>query len=482
MVDIPHGIKAAFGRLRAQYPFYISLNRLNGKYYVYRQSSRYNPETKDYKTISEYLGRITEEGIFLKKGFGSAVTLEQAKEIIQLNGGQVLMPGKTPEIAPPKQEANDIDEDDKKILTALSMNGRMEIPYMKKIMSIQSNNIRYRIERLEKKFGIKYFAVIEPDKLGYEEHIAFVKFRDKLPDINVIKKSLENNSYVQFASLTTGKYDMILYFLTEKEYTPKREVIRSLKHEIFQNYNSEWYTSPFYRNYGYIQIKSLFFDNILKERVWFRSKEESRPQKNQITNREYAVLKELSFDGKRELSKIDKDYGFDPGRSNYTYNQLKQKKTIYRISISMQKIPIKYVAIIQANIINSKDFVNKGRQKLLENMLEIDYGLTNKYVLQGDFDTPHGIIFFAPITQDKQLEDIRKKLENIDGIELNIIISSHIISGSLCYRRYDNLHNPIFDVLKNEYGKKFEEQRIKYEQSEKIIKAKYDFRSVEIKS
>lgn len=293
MVDIPLGIKTAYERLRVQYPFYISLNRLNGKYYVYKQSSKYNSETKDYKTVSEYLGRITEGGVFIKKGFRSNMSLEQANEIIKLNGGQVIMPGVS-SIPESRREAaasqeDELDEDDKKILTALSMNGRIEIPYMKKIMGIKSNNIRYRIERLEKKYGIKYLAVLEPEILGYKEHVAFIKFKDKMPKVEEIRTTLEKNPYVQFAILTNGKYDLFIYFLTEKsylkDYLKEADIMYSIKMTLFPDYDIETFNmSHFYRTYGYIPLRDLFFEKVLKKNVWHRTKINPQPKEYEITN------------------------------------------------------------------------------------------------------------------------------------------------------------------------------------------------------
>ena len=54
-------------RLKQEYKFYIALSKINGKYYVYRHTTRWDKEIRKVKSISKYLGKINENGIFAQK-------------------------------------------------------------------------------------------------------------------------------------------------------------------------------------------------------------------------------------------------------------------------------------------------------------------------------------------------------------------------------------------------------------------------------
>ena len=464
MQNAPDKIREAYEKIKKEYPFYIALKLINGKYYIYKQSSRRNPEGKT-KVISEYIGRITEDGAIVKKAVSKETELSNAAAIIVAHGGKVVLPEKTENKMYSTANGLVIDKVDEKILTALSMNGRIEAPHMRKIMSIKHLDIRYRIEGLEKRFGIRYLAVIDPlDKIHYEEHVAFVKFKNRLPSSKEIKDILGRNPYVQLAVLTTGDYDLLIYFLPEKEYTSKRDTIYALECS-FPGYETEWHVSLFYRSYGYIPLRDDFFEKVLVKKIWHKTKDNPRPLAAQMTFREYVVLRELCANGDRNLVAIDKKYRFDAGKSQYTYHKLKSSRIINRITITMSNLPVKYVAVFHIKVVDSGKFLGEGRVKLLRNIMEEKTGVTNTYALEGSIDTPHSIIFFAPIISDEQFDEIKGDLEGIDGTNLSINIGRNIILGSFCYRRYDNAHNPIAEILEEEYGIPHNKEKLDYETS-----------------
>ncbi|MDE1870156.1 MAG: hypothetical protein KGH71_04195, partial [Candidatus Micrarchaeota archaeon] len=82
MLTLPDKIKVTLGRLRAEFKFHVSLKKINGKYYVYRQTTAWNKSTKKLKVLSTYLGRITGEGAFIKKEITQDDELENAKSVI----------------------------------------------------------------------------------------------------------------------------------------------------------------------------------------------------------------------------------------------------------------------------------------------------------------------------------------------------------------------------------------------------------------
>jgi DNA-binding Lrp family transcriptional regulator len=483
MDNVPQEVASAFDRLRGACDFYISLNRVRDKYYVYRQTSRYDKDRHRPRTVCEYLGRITPSGAFIKKVVSAEDELKNAKEIIRALAGKVVTPDDVQvKIKVPAARASEaLDEDDKKILMALSMNGRIETPHMKKVMGISKENIDYRIKRLEKRYGIEYTAVVEPDNLGYEEFLAFIKFNGGVPSAEVIKKELSKESRVQLAILTNGSYDVLLHLLVEKDARSRLAVLQNLEQNLFPNYDVRWSFTPLLRTYGYVRLRDEFFEGLLKNRIWCRTNEQRRPAASQITQREYAVLRELSATGKEDFTEIDRKYGFDRGMSQYTYHQLRSSNTIYRITASMQKLSVKYIGIVQMTFTNAQKFKN-GKLKLLQDIMDNVAGTTNKYALIGDIATPYGVIFLIPVTEEKEFEEIISSLQRIEGTSTEVTMGRSTIIGSLCYRRYDNRsHHPTWKILKEAYGVEPPE-KIEYEPTATTKTSRVDIRGLPMQS
>jgi len=478
--DAPARVKDAFEEIKKKYPFYVALANISSRYYVYRRTSRWDKGKGKAIAVSEYLGRIKDDGTYIKSRESAKNELEKARAVILKYGGTVNVPEK---VMQPKWQAEkerkliNADEADKKILMALSMNSRISVPYMSKLMDIKGVNIPHRIRRLERKYGIRYFAVIEPGKLDFVELMAFIKFENNIPSLKEIKDALDKNPHVQFAMLTTGDYDVLIYFLAEK--SAIGGTIWELENNAFPNYDTEWHVSVFIRHNGYIPMRGRFLDEVLKNKVWYKNKDSLKAPPEKITQREYAVLHELNLNGKEDFTNIDKKYGFDIGRSQYTYHQLKESKTIYRMTISMQNLPIKYIALLQLSIINREKF-RAGRPKLLLNIAEKEPGLINKYALVGDVDHPRGAIFLAPIMEEEQLEKIRSELQKIEGTKLRVTIGRDTIVGSLCFRRYDNAHSTQYQVLREEYKMPVEKERLDYEGTKTTKRRHLDIRGVPI--
>ena len=58
-------------------------------------------------------------------------------------------------------------------------------------------------------------------RFGYINYIAFVKFKDKRPTYEEMKKQLEAIPYVQVAMTTKGTYDMVIFLVAETCYLRK---------------------------------------------------------------------------------------------------------------------------------------------------------------------------------------------------------------------------------------------------------------------
>ncbi|MGH2639978.1 MAG: hypothetical protein ACRDF4_11975, partial [Rhabdochlamydiaceae bacterium] len=92
MKKLPSAVADALERARKELGGNVSVSRLNGHYYLYRRSTRWDKEKKRVRSVADYLGKITDEGTFIRKGAGED-SLERAREVIVARGGSVVLPG-----------------------------------------------------------------------------------------------------------------------------------------------------------------------------------------------------------------------------------------------------------------------------------------------------------------------------------------------------------------------------------------------------
>jgi DNA-binding Lrp family transcriptional regulator len=436
-MSTPLKVTEAYEKLKKEYPFYVALKKINGKYYLYKQTSHAD-ENKKVKVITEYLGRVKDDGVFIKKVISKDTELENAKTLILARGGKVILPERTEEgeYLPVKELMS--DEIDKKILTTLSMNARASLAFMGRQIGLSQNATYNRVKHLEEKYGIRYMAEINVEKLGFLPLLIMVKFIDKSPSIKEVIDALKDESRVQLVFTTKGDYDLVIYALAKNVTSEETiDTVVKLRMGGLIKYPGKWYVTLFWKHsLGYIPLRDEFIDSI----------------KDNLLKREYAILKELNKNGIMDFTEIDKKYGFDNGRSQYTYYRLKEKGIISRITISEQELPIKYVGVILKEIIDEKKFRKNRVNSLLDILDETNFP-TTKYILTGDYGNPDGSILFMPIFNPGHLEANVEKLSSFDlGLNIRTWIITNILLGSFCFRKFDLAYASQYGPLEREYG------------------------------
>lgn len=172
-MKISDAIERTYLKLREEYDFYIALEFINGNYYVYRHKSLYDKATKKRKTESEYIGKITREGAFVKKAATKGEKrLEEAKAIIESYGGKVSW-------SAIEEDRESIITDtgiDSGILTELSGNARESTSNISKKLGVSESAIANHIRNLEEKFGIKYTIDMTLEQFHHYQFIAMARF------------------------------------------------------------------------------------------------------------------------------------------------------------------------------------------------------------------------------------------------------------------------------------------------------------------
>lgn len=458
-MQAPDAVRDSFKRVQASLKFKVYLKAINGKFYVYRQVSAWDRAGKRVRVQSTYIGRIKSDGTYIRKEETSNDEIENAKAIIFRHGGKVVMPNEQRAMA---EELGFVSDTDKKLLTCLSMNARASRKFIGSIAGLSASAAHYRIKHLEERFGIRYIPEIDTMKLGFLTYLVFVKFYNEKPTLEEIKQVMDGVPRVQFVGATSGNYDLIILLLAEDSNKAAASVYTMRRNEVLGKYDSRWDITPFDTSYGTLPMREKFFE-VLEERIWKRSKERPKPEHDSLSNREYSVIKELNLSGMTEFSNIDSKYGFDRGASQYAYYKLKDRGILKEITITMQKLPLRYNAIAVTELVNGLN-LNKTRTNLFSEIIDEDKSeILNKYSLVGDIGVPNGVIFFFPAVTENGLQDVEEKLKiTLEGFRVSCLIITSVILGCLCYRSFDNRYSKQYEMLVKEKILK-QNDKIKYD-------------------
>lgn len=455
-MKLPAKIEKTLQSLKGRYPHSVGIKLINGKCYVYQSRSIWDKETKKIRVIANYLGRILEDGTFVeaRKRIGeekTAVIITHEKRLVR----RERKPGLEYE------SILHVSETELTVLQALSMNGRISMSGLAKLLDLRSGTgAQWQKRKAEKKFGIKYITEIDVARLGYLTFLTFIKFSETVPSAEVIKRVLENEPRIQLVALLSGKYDLLIYSLVKDVREVDDFIYRLQSLSELSKYPSAWYTTPNLVTLNLIPLRDGFF-GLLEESVWKRSKENPRPERGQLSEREWLVLRELNNNGAINFTEIDKRYSLEKGGARYTYHKLLDKGIINRITITLTSLPIKYNGIILTDIIDGHLFEETRPSLLLEIISDSD-GPINKYILVGDVDNPHGGVFIAPVFTEGGLQNCEESLGKTKGLRISTLVITDTIIGSFCYRRFDRTYTKQHQILVEKYKMLRQQPKIDY--------------------
>jgi DNA-binding Lrp family transcriptional regulator len=424
MQEIPEAVSTALDAIREGKKHYVEIKVIKGRFCVFESTSRWDKAKGRPRKVTNYLGTITETGIFTP--------------------GKKRVP-KQEDNEPHKQQA-ELTEIEKTVLVNLSMNARMSMPVLAKRIGKTKRATEGIVKRLEKRFGIRYIAEIDVEKLGYSKYLLFIKFGASSPSNDEIYESLASEPNIQLAMIAIGKYNMIVYFLAEDNSEASSLVYTLESSSKLGKYVSRWYVTPFAESYNFVPLRDEFF-NRLKKNVWHRSRDTPRPGPRDITRNEYAVMRELNANGVENFTDIDKKNGFGKGTAQFTYYRLKSKGLIKRITLTMQSVPLKYYSAILMFRTNGIAFSNK-RDNLLKDIIEQPPTPLNKYSLVGDISTPTGGIFITPIFNDGDLQAMLENFKKVlSGVYTTELVITKFVVGLLANRRLDNIYTSQYETI-----------------------------------
>lgn len=443
--ELPHLISETVKRLKTEYGFYLAVRKINEAYYLYKEWLVWDKYRKKQRVISEYFGRVYEDGKFKKKSSSHKLNLQNAIKLIEENGGKVILGEKE------KQDVNIIsklEESDKGLMTCLTMNARLPARKIGEIVGMKESDIYYKLKMLEKQFKFEYSVQLFAPPVGYYPYLVLIKFTDEKPTLEELKAAIDGEPRVQFSVLSKGEYDVIGYLLEESPFMASRTVFKLRTNTILSKYRAVFYTTPISQRYGYIHIRDEFFDQVLSHKI-ANKKNINAENVPTLSEREFVVLKELNANGVVNFTEIDKKHNFTKGTALYTYDKLKKRGVIVRSTINAENTGIKYFGIIFIQRLDMSKYL-KTKDYLSMDIIN-DNELLSKYALICDVGAPDMIILIMPIRGDTSIEQIANRFrEKMEGVAISTAIVTENIIGHMCIRRFDNNYTYYYDELVSE--------------------------------
>ncbi len=461
--SIPKLVAEKYTELKAEYGN-IYLSKIGGRFYLYKVSYADQGKAGNKSRTSEYFGRITEQGAFIKKSATKEEKeLEKAMAIVKSHG-MLLEPQKQnerPIKSGSETVAPTVTEEEAKILTILSMNGRARMKSIGKLLGISAQAATRKVKALEIKYGLKYTAEFDPYKIGFQEYVVLIKFLDKVPTTEELRAAFEPLPMVQLCALVKGEYDVLLYVVADMEIKAGESGLDVLRNRALQNYQCLWYVKAVLATYGFIPTRPQFFE-MLADRIWHRRPDLKKPPLYSIFERDYKVLKDLNINGKKSYQDIDKDNGLPQGSARYSYYKMLESGLLKRVTICQTNLPVSYVGIIQFNRLYIPAF-QASRDNLRFDVIADDNLVSNRYTAIFNVRDPDGVLLIMPMFRggnlNKKTDELKSKLK---GVEFSNTVITGLIVGDFCYRRFDNSYSMQYENLAREKKIETEKRRIPY--------------------
>lgn len=448
-MDIPAPVKRTFARLGAGYNFYIVLKQINGHFYVYRQKSVWDKAKKAQRIESEYLGRITREGAFLKKSYSrKEKDLEMAKALIESSGGRISWS------AADTQHDLDlaIDPVDETILVELSGNARESMAKIGSKVGLSESAVSNRIRNLEERYGLRYTLDATLERFHHYQFVATAKFDGDKPDYTELSKLLEKDPRVRLVLSTKGAYDLFIFMFAQGPLEAEDTIYKLRSTPLLERITATWNVTYHSQSHGFIPFRDKFFE-LVRDRVWRREKGSARKGTDQFFFREYATLSELNQNSRMPFKLIDEKHSLKGNSARYTYEKLMESGSVRNATITMDKPPVKGTAVFVVEQVNIGDF-NKSKADLFKYRLS-DEGLPlNKFIFSGDMGSPYGLLLIAPIYENGDLEKLESELlQTAKGTRVKTALVSDILLGNLGYRKLEGTRTHLYKRLQEEMQK-----------------------------
>ncbi len=407
MKTLPDNVRNTLDEMRSRSRLYLEVKVIKGQYCLFESRGVYDRERHGSRKQTHYLGRIDENGIFIEARHRS------------------------PGIA--KRRYVQATKTERLILEHMSSDCRAPLAEISRRAGLRRSYVYKRVRDLEARLGIRYIAELNIGRFGYSYYFAFVRAKSLMHG-TALREALEKEPLIQLAATLNGRYNLLVCFLAKNELDAHDFITRLIKFSGLQRCVAEWHITYALFDYGFIPLRDEFFE-LLRERVWNKSRDKPRKGADDLLYREYVVLKELNSDGNADFAGIDRKYRLDKGASQYTYYKLKKNGTIRRMSITMSQLPFRYVGLLPLRMLHGERLA-LSEEKLAEEINGYAKVLSARYVFACRIGAPYGMLLALPVFGEDDLRIAEERLAaRIKGAKTGrpmVVVGMPV--GSLCYR------------------------------------------------
>ncbi len=427
-MELPEKVMDTFEMLKREYGGKLILKRLNGEYLVLERRPKRLLDSRLYANPYVYIARITDSGLVVPARHRTI----GKKEIDALLGKGISKISTDTEYREARENATDIN-----IIKFLSSYGRASAKSVGAAVGLKPTAAFYRVSKLEDRYGIRRVVELDMLALGYSRYILFAKFENKMPETDKIRTALKDIKEIQLGLVTTGRFDLVLYLFAKNSRDVAFLMKRIATSTELKNYDIDFNLTPYYMSFGIQPTDPDFVGSeSMKENVWIRRKGSTKPMPNQITSREYELIRVMAKDGNMRFADIDRITGMAKGTSRHTYERLLGKGIIKMVSIGMSNPDVKYNAVILTRFINGRK-MEASMESIAQDIVE-EKGIVNKYVMVGDIASPYGIIRVMPVFHDGDVgKEVDRLNDSIKGAQSEGMVVSDVVKGEINYRNID---------------------------------------------
>lgn len=325
----------------------------------------------------------------------------------------------------------EIDARSRNILRSLSENSRVSYNELAKRAGCSPQTAKKRLQWLEKEFGIRYVLEFDEEKIGLSAaYVAYAKFKT-MPDTTMLKKLLQAHDGPQFAALTKGDFDLVIYFSgrANLDFSKWANWFR----QQLEDYITEWqpaHTTGFW--YGFFPLSRNTIAQIPLE----------GPKKK--------MLMLLAENARMPLEELARKCGIPQSTAHYHLEKILSADYVNRCTIVMQKSSYPITSAVFESYHVGKEFMTRNlRARYLLMGEETNLSASNQLI--ASFNAV-GAFEDIIIKSFETLEECQGYSENYRNLYSQAVthrnsIIMNVIHGALPVRNLD---------VKKEYNQKLE--------------------------
>lgn len=306
-----------------------------------------------------------------------------------------------------------LDKKDRKILTVLANNSRLQISEIAKLVELSRDNVTYRIKRLEKLEAIQnYVPIINFNKLGYRlYHILFVVDEKSETKKNEFIKHLKSHKNTLEVQEYSDRWDFEWKLVARDLTYLDQEVTKVM--EIFSDIVLEKKTLANIKNYSSRMFPYKSYDKLIGDKR--RSKIEKvkdQPEcsKYKYDQKDLNIIKALSKNSRASTYQLAEKVKLSADAIRLRIKKLEEGGIIEKFSIipNLEVLGFsKYTFTVQLSTLNSKN------EKKLETFIKDHPYILKAEKVLGGWDLWINIISDCPKEFHKTIKQIKSQFSNI---------------------------------------------------------------------